>query len=250
MKMNWKRITASLLALLTLTSMCSVSALAESSDPTGSDPFVDVDPHPQHTFTEWSSHSDTEHVRSCSCGRTEYASHTWDEGFDTGSGTEILYSCTECDAFYTEEIPHEHQFSDWSKYDETQHVRTCECDNAEYAPHEWDAGVQNPEGTAIVYSCTECEAFYSVNIEVPDPSVLYGDSDGNGSITLADAVLLNTYFANYDYDTNSSTVTLHPGGDVNGDGSVTLADAVLLNTYFANYDYDTNSSTVVLGPQK
>ena len=77
----------------------------------------------------------------------------------------------------------------------------------------------------------------------------YGDANGDGIINMKDVVLLRQYIANYDYDTNTSSVTVTPGADANGDSKIDMKDVVILRQYIANYDYDTDTSTVVLGPQ-
>jgi len=78
---------------------------------------------------------------------------------------------------------------------------------------------------------------------------IYGDVNNDGSVTGRDVVMLRKYFANYDYDTETSTVKISAGADANGDGRINGKDVLLLRKYFANYDYDIGSSTVVLGPQ-
>ena len=91
-----------------------------------------------------------------------------------------------------------------------------------------------------------------VNGSVSDdaPAIVYGDVNGDGRVNGRDVLLLRSYMANFDYDTNTSTVEVHPGADVNGDGRINGRDVLLLRSYMANYDYDTGSSTVVLGPQE
>jgi hypothetical protein len=80
-------------------------------------------------------------------------------------------------------------------------------------------------------------------------NVIYGDANGDGKITLKDALLLRQYFANKDPDTGESSIELEPGADANGDGKITLKDALLLRQYFANKDPETGESSIVLGPQ-
>ena len=65
---------------------------------------------------------------------------------------------------------------------------------------------------------------------------------------MKDVVLLRKYMAEFDYDSNNSTVAVAAGGDVNGDGIFDMKDVVLLRKYIADFDYDTGSSGVVLGP--
>jgi hypothetical protein len=84
---------------------------------------------------------------------------------------------------------------------------------------------------------------------IAEPEIMYGDANGDGAITTRDIVTIRQYLANYDYDTETSTVEVSAGADANGDGSITTRDIVIIRQYLANYDYDTETSTVVLGPQ-
>lgn len=78
---------------------------------------------------------------------------------------------------------------------------------------------------------------------------VYGDANGDAVIDGRDVVRLKNYLANYDYDTETSTVEIFDGADANGDGIIDGRDVIRLKNYLANYDYDTDSSTVTLGPQ-
>ncbi len=78
---------------------------------------------------------------------------------------------------------------------------------------------------------------------------VYGDANGDGTIDGRDVIRINNYLANYDYDTEASSVEIFEGADANGDGTIDGRDVIRLRNYLANYDYDTDSSTVVLGPQ-
>ena len=80
--------------------------------------------------------------------------------------------------------------------------------------------------------------------------ILYGDANGDGVVNGKDVLLLRKYMANYDYDTDTSGITVHSGGDANGDGVINGKDVLLMRKFMANYDYDTGTSTIVLGPSK
>jgi hypothetical protein len=102
----------------------------------------------------------------------------------------------------------------------------------------------------------ECfnEANEIVAVELPTISVnalnaVYGDANGDGTVSLKDALLLRQYLANRDPDTGESSLAVEAGADANGDGTVSLKDALLLRQYLANRDPDTGESTVVLGPK-
>ncbi len=77
-----------------------------------------------------------------------------------------------------------------------------------------------------------------------------GDSNGDGNIDGRDVISICNYIANYDYDTNTSSVDLGYGADANGDGNINGKDVIILCNYIANYDYETGSSTVILGGNK
>ena len=63
----------------------------------------------------------------------------------------------------------------------------------------------------------------------PPSGRLTGDVNGDGSVTLADVVLLKQHLAGWN-------VTIVPeNSDINGDGSVTVADVVLLKQYLAGW---------------
>ncbi len=97
---------------------------------------------------------------------------------------------------------------------------------------------------------TPAGAVRSVAVTVTEaPAILYGDANDDGKIDGKDITRLRKYFANYDYDTETSTVEIGLGADANGDGKIDGKDITRLRKYFANYDYDTETSTVQLGPQ-
>ena len=101
----------------------------------------------------------------------------------------------------------------------------------------------------MIFTTDHFSRYILTTSELGESEILYGDTNGDGSIDMKDVVLLRKYMANYDYDTESSSEVVEPGADANGDGSIDMKDVVLLRKYLANYDYDTNSSSVVLGPQ-
>ena len=102
---------------------------------------------------------------------------------------------------------------------------------------------------------TSAEESYNGDISIPiedlfDPTaIMYGDVDGDGEVGASDVLMLRKYMANYDYDTNTSTVTVQAGADADGSGEIGASDVLLLRKYMANYDYDTGTSTIVLGPK-
>jgi uncharacterized repeat protein (TIGR02543 family) len=69
--------------------------------------------------------------------------------------------------------------------------------------------------------------------------IMYGDVNGDGRITAADATMLLQYLAEWDLGDSINLAN----ADVNGDGRITAADATLLLQYLAEWD-------VTLGPRK
>lgn len=91
--------------------------------------------------------------------------------------------------------------------------------------------------------------FTMIDGEISIVDVVYGDATGDNVVNGKDVVLMRRYLANYDYDTETSSVEVYAGADANGDGVINGKDLVLARQYMANYNFDTNSSTVVLGPK-
>ena len=82
------------------------------------------------------------------------------------------------------------------------------------------------------------------------PEFVYGDATGDREVTSTDVVLLRMYMADYNFNTNTSSVEVTKGADSNGDGQISSTDVVLLRMYMADYNFDTNTSSVILGPSK
>lgn len=81
----------------------------------------------------------------------------------------------------------------------------------------------------------------------PDPTLLYGDCNGDGVISGKDATRLLRYLADYDDETGTSSVEITLGADTNGDGTVNGKDVTRLLRYLADYDEVTGTSSVTLG---
>ncbi|NLH01096.1 MAG: S8 family serine peptidase [Clostridiales bacterium] len=67
-------------------------------------------PSHSHSFGEWVSDGPENHKRTCACGASETAPHTWDSGIVEKPATEtepgvMKYTCTVCGAVKTEVIP-------------------------------------------------------------------------------------------------------------------------------------------------
>ena len=106
-----------------------------------------------------------------------------------------------------------------------------------------------PASSVDTYKSNESFAPYKDIIFPIESDIRYGDANGDGEVGAADVLLLRKYMANYDYETEISSVTVSKGADANGDGAVTASDVLLMRKYMANYDYDTGTSSIVLGPK-
>ncbi|MBR2926069.1 MAG: leucine-rich repeat protein [Clostridia bacterium] len=124
---------------------------------------------PGHTYADkWVPHNDSQHKKPCECGDAIYDFHSWDIGVVTKKPTHLeagvkTYTCYDCGATATEEIARlaGHTYGEWTKHNETQHKRTCECGDMEYHGHAWNTGVITTDPTHLeagvkTYTCTEC----------------------------------------------------------------------------------------------
>ena len=60
-----------------------------------------IDKLPDHSYGAWEAHDGLQHKRSCKCGESEYADHTWNNGVITTPAThtafgEMTYTCGIC----------------------------------------------------------------------------------------------------------------------------------------------------------
>ena len=63
-----------------------------------------------HTFDDWIKYDEVQHTGTCECGEVKYENHTWNEGTVIVEPTYIAsglieYTCTDCVATMTEDIP-------------------------------------------------------------------------------------------------------------------------------------------------
>ena len=122
-----------------------------------------------HTWGEWQKDTAESHKHMCTvCGKTETASHTWDDGKITTPATHVkegikTYTCTVCNETKTETVPKtsEHSYGSWEKHNETQHKHSCACGDVKYENHTWDNGKMTKEPTCKdtgvkTYTCAVC----------------------------------------------------------------------------------------------
>ena len=130
----------------------------------------------EHNYGEYTSVDNNNHQSVCICGEKKTAAHVWNSGVETKAPSHLeagekTYTCTDCGHTKTEEIPKitAHSFGEWTKLDENNHQRECECGEKETFAHTWDDGVitQNPteeiEGIKL-YTCADCG--YTKNISI------------------------------------------------------------------------------------
>jgi len=185
-----------------------------------------------HSYSaEW-SHNETSHYKTCiyGCGTTgETAAHVWDEGVT--SGTEIVYTCTVCNATKSE-TNHSHSYADVWSYNETSHYKVCQYEGcsaaSETAAHSYDDGVVTTEATETAtgvktYTCTVCgykktETLAKLkHTHTYDTSVWKSDSLAHYHPATCGHT---TAYGNYTNHTYGSDITK------NADGSVTLVCTV------------------------
>lgn len=126
--------------------------------------------------------------------------------------------------------------------------KSAECESADVKVLVSEFATNDGNSDNDIASSDEAIVLLSKTV-TPPGDFLYGDVNGDGALTPSDVVQLRRYFANYDSDSETSTIEVSLGADVNGDGSLTPSDVVLLRRYFANYDSETGTSTIQLGPQ-
>lgn len=143
--------------------------------------------------------------------------------------------CSDCHTYISghAEIPAggEHQFEAWKKYDENQHIRTCECGKTEYAAHSRSSGTATTPTTSgnngvITYTCTACGATCTHLDHIP------GDITGDGKLNNKDLSLLFQYLSGWNVTVNVAAL------DVNGDGKVNNKDLSLLFQYLSGWDVE------------
>ena len=123
----------------------------------------------EHTFGAWEKHNAEQHKHTCSaCGETSYEAHKWDDGVVTTPATHLTegektYTCTVCGEKKTEKIEKttDHAYGAWTKHDDKQHKKSCECGDIVYADHNWNAGEITKPASHVAtgvktYTCTDC----------------------------------------------------------------------------------------------
>lgn len=89
---------------------------------------------------------------------------------------------------------------------------------------------------------------HSYRFEVKIVEFIYGDANSDSYVTSSDIVRLKKYYAAYNVNTSTSSVTIGKGAYADGNGKVDFADIVCLKKYFAAMDAETGASSVHLGP--
>lgn len=140
-----------------------------------------------HTYGDCVKIDDAKHKHTCSvCNYVETVSHKWNSGTVTKQPTHTAfgakaYTCVDCGASKTEQVAKltEHTYGEWTKYNETQHKKTCACGDVQYANHNWDAGIittpATNESTGIItYTCQVCGEVKTEIIPKVDHVHIYG----------------------------------------------------------------------------
>lgn len=145
-----------------------------------------------HSYGVWQNHSDTQHKKSCACGKEEIKDHRWDGGVVTMPATcsaagVKTFTCLDCKTTKTEIISQRgHTYGSWQNHDGTQHIRTCNsCNEYVLENHNWNNGIVvtpatfNKEGEKK-YECIYCEGVKTESIPMlsateKSPTFVIGD---------------------------------------------------------------------------
>ena len=123
-----------------------------------------------HSFGAWVKDNDATHKRACTtCGKTETANHSWNNGQITKQPTckdygIKTYTCTICGGTKTETIGQTaaHTYGEWINYDFLTHTQTCYvCQKTVMTDHNWINGTVTKQPTCKnhgtkTYTCSGC----------------------------------------------------------------------------------------------
>lgn len=135
-----------------------------------------------HSYGQWTPRHD-EHIRVCICGKTEKASHIWNDGEITTEPThfsngERTYTCTVCEKKKIEVLYQiQHVFDKWKPVNDSNHEQACVCGYKDRQPHNWNEGeITLPTHFADgveVYTCIDCGA--TIAETLPKAEHIYSD---------------------------------------------------------------------------
>lgn len=122
-----------------------------------------------HTYGAWTKVDEANHSKSCSCGDTVTAKHSWDNGKVTTAATcskegVKTYTCSDCGATKTDTIAKTaHTYGKWTKVDANNHIKSCSCGDSVQEKHTWDNGKVTTAATCSkegvkTYTCSGCGA--------------------------------------------------------------------------------------------
>jgi len=186
----------------------------------------------------------------------------------------IRYICTICGSTKTGPIYADHNFGDWAYYDESRHIKECECGDSIISEHTWDQVTITETATCKTdgirtYTCTGC--YTTKNETIPATGHNYSDWEWNTETSHISSCVCGNYIVKphtwnegeiaYDpTDTmdgliiytctgchSQKTETIpkineedHLAGDINGDGVLNGEDVNRLMQYLAGWNVDVN----------
>lgn len=113
-------------------------------------------PEGGHAFSNLWSFNEEEHWKVCmNCGaESDREPHS----FDPDAAEQVCSVCADAPMEETEAAVHVHEYlEDWER-DDGSHWHVCDCGEiTDKAPHVWDEGTPNEDGT-VTYSCNTCQA--------------------------------------------------------------------------------------------
>ncbi len=120
----------------------------------------------EHTWSAWEAEGDN-HIRACECEETQNEPHNWNEGEITTQPTHLAegvktFTCGDCGYTKTEPVEKlsEHTWGQW-KAEGDNHIRSCECEETQSEPHNWNEGEIAIQPTHLAegvktFTCGDC----------------------------------------------------------------------------------------------
>ena len=88
----------------------------------------------EHSFGSLTSINETQHKKTCVCGKEITEDHSFGAWVDAGNGQHKKV----CECGY--EVTAAHAFGNWTSISDTQHKKTCECGASVTDGHTWGEG--------------------------------------------------------------------------------------------------------------
>ena len=124
-----------------------------------------------HTYdTEWTT-TETHHYQAATCKhdvKLAEGEHQFGAWVENADGTAKTKTCRVCQYQVEETIQHTHTFASAWTSDNDNHWKASTCGHNvkdQLGAHNFDAGVENADGTATIYTCSTC--LYEKSVALP-----------------------------------------------------------------------------------